>query len=164
LSKKGFVERLVGARHIAGLSQAELAQAVGVSKRTIEGYEQGATMPRTGITALAQALNIDPHWLLFGTFPEVEQLAEFARDLQHQTEAFHDAMRFADAQWKAFRQRQIAVEQRLQALEDLNERIYSVLAELLRREDEARGTARGGLRGLLGPALPLDEPPPELEP
>jgi transcriptional regulator with XRE-family HTH domain len=163
LSKKGFIERLVGARHIAGLSQAELAQAAGVSKRTIEGYEQGTSTPRAGTAALAKALKVDPHWLLVGTFPEVEQLAQLARDLQHQTEAFHDAMRFADAQWKAFRQRQIAVEQRLVALEELNERIYSVLAELLRREDEARGMTRGGLREVLGPALPLDEPPPEPE-
>ena len=40
-----FAERFKAARLQAGLSQERLAAAIGVSKRTIINYENGATMP-----------------------------------------------------------------------------------------------------------------------
>lgn len=50
-------------REAAGLSQAQLATAAGVPKRTIESYEQGERDIRKGqaavVTAIAEALKVD---------------------------------------------------------------------------------------------------------
>lgn len=45
------------ARQIAGMSQADLARAVGVSMRSIGNYERGETVPRNKLPIIERVLN-----------------------------------------------------------------------------------------------------------
>jgi Zn-dependent peptidase ImmA (M78 family)/transcriptional regulator with XRE-family HTH domain len=57
-------ERLKAARHGAGLSQRDLAKAVGVSAMAISKYERGLDVPGSGIVIkLAQALKVKTEYL-----------------------------------------------------------------------------------------------------
>ena len=61
-----FSEKIRKARTAKGLSQRELAEASGVSLRTIQNYELGTRMPKKKDTylALANALDINEEVLL----------------------------------------------------------------------------------------------------
>jgi transcriptional regulator with XRE-family HTH domain len=62
---KGFGKRLADIRQARGLTQAELGQAVGVSKRVITYYEQeDAQPPGAMLVELAQALRVSSDQLL----------------------------------------------------------------------------------------------------
>ncbi len=60
-----FGEKLKEARTAAGLTQIELAQKVGMSKRTIVGYESGQFYPRNRelYGKLAEALGVSEAYL-----------------------------------------------------------------------------------------------------
>ncbi len=59
--------RLRAVRHRLGLSQAELAEAVGVSQGTVASYEADRRAPPTPVLlALEHTLNINHRWLLEG--------------------------------------------------------------------------------------------------
>lgn len=59
-------EKIKNARIARNMSQRELAEAIGVSDRTIQNYEMGARLPRNRATyeALANALSINVETLL----------------------------------------------------------------------------------------------------
>lgn len=59
-------DRIRIARIRAGLTQKELAQKVGVQFSAIHKYESGAivNLKRETISALSEALNVKPSWLL----------------------------------------------------------------------------------------------------
>ena len=58
-------ERLAALRKAAGLSQAELAQAVGIPQRTLSQYERTAdTFPAALVVPLARALGVTIEELL----------------------------------------------------------------------------------------------------
>jgi transcriptional regulator with XRE-family HTH domain len=61
-----FGERLRALREKRGLSQAELGRAVGLTVRSIGGYETGGRYPRHRdvYTKLAEALDVKPDYLL----------------------------------------------------------------------------------------------------
>src|SRR5262245_3341554 len=62
---EGFGERLTQIRQGRGMTQAELAQAVGVSRRVIAYYEQeGAQPPGAMLVELAKALRTSTDHLL----------------------------------------------------------------------------------------------------
>lgn len=62
-----FGDRLAAAREAAGLSQADLAQRLGVRTRTIEQWEGDATEPRANrLQMLAGMLGVSLMWLLTG--------------------------------------------------------------------------------------------------
>ena len=51
---------LFWARHYAGLTQAELADAVGSCRQTISDIERGAALPNVGLAlAIAQRVEMD---------------------------------------------------------------------------------------------------------
>lgn len=56
-----FGEKLKQSRKAAGLSQEELAGAIGVTRKTITSYESGRVYPKSRDTyaLLAKALNVD---------------------------------------------------------------------------------------------------------
>lgn len=61
----GFKERLKGKRVEAGLTQAELAEKVSVTARTIQNYEMGTRRPNSKVVAdLANALGTTVDYLL----------------------------------------------------------------------------------------------------
>jgi transcriptional regulator with XRE-family HTH domain len=58
--------RLARARRENGLTQEELAALVGVSPRSIQGYEAGKVVPYRHLSRLAQVTNRELNWLLEG--------------------------------------------------------------------------------------------------
>lgn len=62
---KAYASKVKEAREVAGMSQRELAEIVGISQRAITAYETGVSLPR-GTTArkLAKALRVSVEYLL----------------------------------------------------------------------------------------------------
>ncbi len=61
---KSFAEKVKEARFELNISQAKLAELVGVSMRAIQTYEQGMKKPRQGVVLkLAKALNVSVKYL-----------------------------------------------------------------------------------------------------
>ena len=59
-----FSDKIKRSREIAGLTQEELAAAVGVSRRTIASYECQGILPRaTTLSKLAKALKVSTKYL-----------------------------------------------------------------------------------------------------
>jgi PAS domain S-box-containing protein len=56
--------RIAQARKEAGLTQQELAERVGVTRRSVQGYESGAVLPYRHLERLAEILDRSPPWLL----------------------------------------------------------------------------------------------------
>lgn len=57
--------RIVIAREFAGLNQKELAQKLGISPSTLNGYEKGNHDPKsTGLIGIAKACNVTTDFLL----------------------------------------------------------------------------------------------------
>ncbi|PKG37169.1 LexA family protein [Psychromonas sp. Urea-02u-13] len=70
---KNFSDR----RKDLGLTQAETAKAVGVSRVSISQWEKGITSPKgKNLHALAKVLNCDPDWLLNGQGPFAPKTTE----------------------------------------------------------------------------------------
>ncbi|WP_308917335.1 helix-turn-helix transcriptional regulator [Jannaschia sp. LMIT008] len=62
-----FGDRLTGAREAAGLTQAELADRLGVSSETVGAWESDRAEPRADrVSRLAGMLNVSLMWLLTG--------------------------------------------------------------------------------------------------
>lgn len=63
----GLRHRLVLAREVAGLEQAELAVSLGVTRQTVSNYERATTKPqRAVLLAWALATGVDSDWLITG--------------------------------------------------------------------------------------------------
>ena len=61
---KSFADKVKDSRVALGLSQAQLAEAIGVSARAVQTYEQGAKKPRpTTMHKLAKALKVSVKFL-----------------------------------------------------------------------------------------------------
>ncbi|MGB3315968.1 MAG: helix-turn-helix transcriptional regulator [Albidovulum sp.] len=72
-----FGDRLAAAREAAGLSQAELAQRLGVKTRVVEHWEADAKEPRANrLQMLAGMLGVSLMWLLTGEGDGVEMTEE----------------------------------------------------------------------------------------
>ena len=59
-------DRFTKARHVAGLSQEDLAERLDLSLRTIRRYEAGMNPKRTIIVSWALACGVSVRWLAFG--------------------------------------------------------------------------------------------------
>ncbi len=68
-------ERLVAARKAKELTQAALAEQVGVSQAHISRLENGATASLTLLNQLAAVLSVKPAWLVYGEETAPEALA-----------------------------------------------------------------------------------------
>jgi transcriptional regulator with XRE-family HTH domain len=60
-------ERIARARTEAGLTQEELAELIGVSTRSLQGYEAGAVKPYRHMAKLSSTLNRPVAWFLHGS-------------------------------------------------------------------------------------------------
>ncbi|MER7070940.1 helix-turn-helix domain-containing protein [Terrabacter sp. NPDC000476] len=69
------------ARQMAGLSQGELANLVGVSMRSIGNYERGETVPRAALPKLQEVLGpyLGGHGPSLATATDAELLGEIAK-------------------------------------------------------------------------------------
>jgi len=86
------------ARERAGMTQGQLAHAVGVSLRTVGNWERGDTVPMNRASAveaaLAQWLNSDEGGPRLAAASDAELLAEIARRFERgSTEKFSDKRR-----------------------------------------------------------------------
>jgi transcriptional regulator with XRE-family HTH domain len=62
----GIGLRIARARKERGLTQEELASLIGVSARSIQGYEAGKVVPYRRLTQLAEITNCEVGWILQG--------------------------------------------------------------------------------------------------
>jgi transcriptional regulator with XRE-family HTH domain len=62
----GIGSRIARARKERGLTQEELASLIGVSARSIQGYEAGKVVPYRRLTQLAEITNCEVGWILQG--------------------------------------------------------------------------------------------------
>ena len=76
-----FGDRLAAAREAAGLSQADLAQRLGVKTKVVEHWEADAKEPRANrLQMLAGMLGVSLMWLLTGEGDGVEMPDEAAAE------------------------------------------------------------------------------------
>ncbi|MFV0315479.1 MAG: helix-turn-helix domain-containing protein [Microthrixaceae bacterium] len=65
-----LTDRLRRAREHAEMDQAELAEALGISRTSVGNYENGRRVPtRPYLIAWADVTGVDPHWLETGKAP-----------------------------------------------------------------------------------------------
>jgi len=69
-----LAERLKIAREKAGLSQAQLAEAIGLSQQSVAKIENGETLQPRKIKEIAKALDVSQKWLQLG----IEENASFS--------------------------------------------------------------------------------------
>ena len=62
-------ERIARARELAGLRQEDLADLLGVSTRTVQNYEAGATGAHKHLRLIAEITAVRLPWLLHGEEP-----------------------------------------------------------------------------------------------
>jgi transcriptional regulator with XRE-family HTH domain len=72
----GIGRRIARARKERGLTQEELAALIGVSPRSIQGYEAGSVVPYRRLARLAAVCNRDIGWLLEGDTNTDHELVE----------------------------------------------------------------------------------------
>lgn len=76
-------KKLKRLRQQVGLSQAELATRVGVSRRTLQDWEAGLKTPRTdNLIALSSVLEVPPGWFHDSDFSVENAVAEAVSDLE----------------------------------------------------------------------------------
>ena len=95
-----FSEKIKKARMAKGMSQTELAAAVGASERTIQNYEMGTRLPKKKETylKLAGALGISPDVLLDENASFILTASErYGNRGRKQAEAIVDSFRVAAA-------------------------------------------------------------------
>ena len=116
----GFGERLLALRKARGLTQVELAEALGASQRAISYYENHATYPAADIViGLAKALGVTTDELLGFRAPRRAPAKPTAKDLESRR------------MWKKF-----------QLVEDLPERDQRAVLRLIHSLASARGESR----------------------
>lgn len=72
----GIGRRIARARKERGLTQEELAARIGVSPRSIQGYEAGSVVPYRRLSQLAEVCNREIGWLLEGDTANDHELVE----------------------------------------------------------------------------------------
>ncbi|EPB4370931.1 helix-turn-helix domain-containing protein [Citrobacter freundii] len=65
-------QRLKNKREELNLSQAQLADLVGMTQQSLQAIEAGITKRPRYIIELSTALGCDPHWLLHGESAETK--------------------------------------------------------------------------------------------
>lgn len=81
--------RIAVARRAKGMPQRELAAHVGVTIRTIQNYESGATAPHRHLPEIAACTGRTHSWLLYGEgseSPLVERVSDLRTRIQEQAE------------------------------------------------------------------------------
>ncbi|MBE4575508.1 LexA family transcriptional repressor [Vibrio navarrensis] len=76
-----FANRVRQRRKDLGLSQAELAERIGIAQQSINKIETGVTLKPRNIVQLAEALECDPAWLLTGKRVKSDSILNVEDDL-----------------------------------------------------------------------------------
>ena len=86
-------ERIQRARREAGLTQEEMAELASFSKRSLQDYEAGITIPYRHMREIAALTRKPTEWFLYGEDPEVSDLAQRVDQLQTQLDEVLDLLR-----------------------------------------------------------------------
>lgn len=80
---KEIGERIAQARREAGLTQEQLAEIASFSKRSLQDYEAGTTIPYRHLRELSRLLKRDVDWFLHGASPAGnDRIAELEGQLE----------------------------------------------------------------------------------
>lgn len=63
-------DRLIKARKVAGLTQPQLAELLGISDKTVKRYESGHAAKRGLVLGWAMACGVNARWLETGEIPD----------------------------------------------------------------------------------------------
>lgn len=86
-----LAERLAWARDTAPLTQQQLADALGISKRSVQNYESGSQEPKPArILLWANACDVDYGWLLTAEYGRTEPVAEVPHPRRRATDNEHE--------------------------------------------------------------------------
>jgi transcriptional regulator with XRE-family HTH domain len=83
--------RIAQARRERGLTQEQLAEMGSFSKRSLQDYEAGLTIPYRHLRELGRLLKRKPEWFLYG--PEPEQPLEALAELRELVEDLRDPIK-----------------------------------------------------------------------
>ena len=86
-------ERIARARHDAGLTQEEMAELASFSKRSLQDYEAGVTIPYRHMREIGTITNKPVEWFLYGDDPEVSDLANRVDQVQEQLDEVLELLR-----------------------------------------------------------------------
>lgn len=73
LEAREIGQRIRQKRKETGMTQEDLAMMASFSKRSLQDYESGATIPYRHLAEIGKLLNTDPSWFLYG--PQEEKSA-----------------------------------------------------------------------------------------
>jgi transcriptional regulator with XRE-family HTH domain len=78
-----FAKRFRESRLKAGLTQEELAQAIGVTNRTVSAWETGraADVLAENLFAAADKMGVDPRWLATGVNDTSKKVSDITQNL-----------------------------------------------------------------------------------
>lgn len=120
MSSSPFPKRLREARQAAGVTQAALAAALGLTKSSVSQYEAGKTQPTLGLVEeVAHLLGVDPAWLAGWEDGELVRRLRAAQAARRHRIAIEDLPDRASDQARADRDEAEAVCKLLDYKEDL---------------------------------------------
>ena len=96
LEAEGIGARIAQARMEAGLTQEQLADlAVGFSKRSLQDYEAGVTIPYKHLREIGALLNRDVEWFLHGQpdKPDQDQISRLSEQVEGLREQLGEILR-----------------------------------------------------------------------
>lgn len=76
MSTRAVAERLRELRKAAGLTQRQVAEKIGVNRRTVYEWEDAQRLPYQALPLLAELYETTPRFLLYGIESEAVELAE----------------------------------------------------------------------------------------
>lgn len=65
-------DRLTKARQFAGVSQAQMAKELGLTRQAVSRFEQGFAIREAFVKVWAMFCGVDYDWLRYGTVPDVK--------------------------------------------------------------------------------------------
>jgi transcriptional regulator with XRE-family HTH domain len=86
-------ERIQRARNEVGLTQEEMTELATFSKRSLQDYEAGVTIPYRHMREIAALTGKPVEWFLYGEDPEISDLANRVDQIQEQLEEVLDLLR-----------------------------------------------------------------------
>jgi transcriptional regulator with XRE-family HTH domain len=83
MKRMTFAKRFRESRLKAGLTQEELAQAIGVTNRTVSAWETGraADVLAENLFAAADKMGVDPRWLATGVNDTSKKVTDITQNL-----------------------------------------------------------------------------------
>ena len=101
-----IAEKIKGARELAGLTQAQLAEKVGTTPQNISQYERGIRKPKYETllkisNAIAETLNIDSEVLLKtkSLYPDLQQIGSQLMKTAYGTDDEYEAFLVVFSRW-----------------------------------------------------------------